>query len=66
MKLFMAIQLVSRGECGGTMNARESAPRVAGIHVLLECLKGGQTLAAEGALDVAVVLEVAGTGSILG
>lgn len=66
MKLFVAVQLVTGGERGGAVDAGERAAGMAGVHMLLECLKGRQSLAAEGALDEAVVLEVPGTGSVLG
>lgn len=61
----MLLQLVARGEGGGALHTPEGAPGVTGVHVLLESLEGRESLAAEGALDEAVVLQVRGAGAVL-
>lgn len=64
--LLVALELGTGREGSGAVDAGERATRMVAIHVFLEHLEGRQTLATEGALDVTVVLELAGTGSLFG
>lgn len=63
MKQLVLVELVAGGEGGGAVDAWEGAAGVLGVHVLLERLEAGESLAAEGALDEAVFLW---TGAVLG